>query len=142
MTVRNLTMWIAAVAWLTLVGTSCKPEPDGSGQAATSQSPSGSLKDGVRVVQVTAKRFEFEPSKIVVVQGEPVRLEVTSADVTHGIMVPDMNINRTLKPHVTETINFTPDKAGTFPFHCSVWCGPGHDQMRGEIIVIPQHTGG
>src|SRR5262249_29633501 len=37
-----------------------------------------------RVVEIHAKRFEFEPKEIHVAKGESVTLAVTSEDVTHG----------------------------------------------------------
>jgi cytochrome c oxidase subunit 2 len=27
--------------------------------------------------------------------------------------------------------------SGTFPFHCDVFCGEGHEEMTGEIVVAP-----
>ena len=33
------------------------------------------------------------------------------------------------------TIEFTADKAGTFPFQCSNFCGFGHGKMKGKLIV-------
>ena len=98
--------------------------------------PSGVLKDDRRIVKMKARRFEFEPDRIVVKKDETVRLEVTSEDVTQGINIEGYDINRELKPDRTETINFTADKKGQFHFHCSVYCGKGHSDMHGELIVI------
>lgn len=149
-TKRRFVFLITAVAvvWAASAGISCKPRSGGSSenhvdhdQAATPQSLSGTVEDGVRVVQITASQFKFEPSRIVVAQGEQVRLEVTSKDVTHGITIGDMDIDRKLEPNKTETIDLAADKAGTFHFHCSVYCGAGHDLMHGELVVLPEHTG-
>ena len=98
--------------------------------------PSGSVQDGVRVVQVKARRFQFEPSTIVVRHGETVRLEVTSQDVTHGMGIKDFDINVTLPPGEPQTVTFTVGEAGSHHVHCSVFCGPGHSQMHGEIVVL------
>lgn len=98
--------------------------------------PSGVLKDGQRVVKVKARQFEFDPSKIVVKKGEKVRLEVTSEDVTHGVNIEAFDIDRQLEPGKTEVITFTADKAGQFHFHCSVYCGKGHSDMHGELIIL------
>jgi heme/copper-type cytochrome/quinol oxidase subunit 2 len=40
-----------------------------------------------QVVDVIARRFEFEPSTITVTVGQPVRLMVHSADGVHGIEI-------------------------------------------------------
>lgn len=96
---------------------------------------SGDLVDGTRVVSVEAKRYEFVPSMIVVRQGEPVRLEVTATDVTHGIELHGMDIDVPLPVNETQTIEFTPEEAGEYHVHCSVYCGPGHHEMHGTLIV-------
>jgi nitrosocyanin len=99
-------------------------------------SPTGRIVDGVRVIEVAARKFEFDPATIVVRQGEKIRLEVTSEDVTHGIGIEAYNIDRKLDPGKMETIEFVADKVGTFHFHCSVYCGAGHDKMHGELVVL------
>ncbi len=136
------------IVWTVSAEISCKRGPDSHegnhadhNQPATSESLSGSVQDGVRVVQIMASRFKFEPSTVVVAQGEKIRLEVASTDVPHGITIPDMNIDRRLEPNKTEAIDLTADKAGTFHFHCSVWCGEGHDRMHGELVVLPKRAG-
>jgi cytochrome c oxidase subunit II len=32
-------------------------------------------------------------------------------------------------------ISLTPDKAGRFAFACDVFCGVGHEEMSGTLIV-------
>lgn len=93
------------------------------------------------VIHMTAKRYEFNPSVINVKQGEHVRLIVTALDRTHGIKIPGYGINRRLNKGAPVTIEFTANKAGTFPFHCSVWCGFGHRRMKGKLIVKPANGG-
>ncbi len=103
--------------------------------------PSGTLENGVRVVKVTARQYEFDPSEVVVNQGDQVRLEVTATDVEHGLAIADYDIDRKLEPGKTETIEFVADKAGSHPFHCSVYCGSGHREMTGNLIVLPRPGG-
>lgn len=110
---------------------------DGSHMDYASMDPSGRLVDGTRVVEVEARQFEFDPSTIVVGQGETVRLELTSADVTHGFRLSDYDIDRELPPGEPQTVEFTATKVGRHHFHCSVPCGEGHDRMHGELIVKP-----
>lgn len=97
--------------------------------------PSGQVGNGVRDIKVEAKQYAFIPDPIVVVSGEKVRLEVTSSDVEHGFALPDYNINRELKPHKTEVIEFTAGAKGIYPFHCSDFCGLGHLDMKGSLVV-------
>ena len=93
-----------------------------------------------RVIKITAKDWQWSPSEIRTKKGERVIFEVTSADIDHGFAIPELGINRALKPGVTERIPFTADKMGTFSFLCSVSCGQGtgghgHRTMRGALIV-------
>lgn len=98
--------------------------------------PTGKLVDGVRVIEMKARKFEFDPAKVVVRSGEKVRLKVTSEDVKHGIDIEGYEIDRDLKPGETEIIEFTAGKPGNQHFHCSVYCGKGHNKMHGTLVVI------
>ena len=71
-------------------------------------------------------------------QGESVRLEITSEDVSHGIGIEDYDIDRQLEPGKTEVVTFTADKTGQHHFHCSVYCGAGHNDMHGTLVVLPE----
>ena len=89
----------------------------------------------VKEFKMTAKQFQFEPSTIEVNKGDKVKLIVTSVDVPHGISIPEYGINERIDPGKPVTIEFTADKEGTFTAFCSVFCGSGHSNMKGKIIV-------
>ena len=38
-------------------------------------------------------------------------------------------------PKEATRVSLTPDKAGTFTFACDVFCGDGHDEMTGTLVV-------
>ncbi len=88
-----------------------------------------------QVIQITAKKFEYNPKEISVKKGIPVVLEFTSLDRLHGFNCPGLKIRSDIAPGKTNTLRFVPDKAGTFPFHCDNFCGSGHEGMRGTITV-------
>ncbi len=94
-------------------------------------------KPSERVVHVTAKKFEFEPSTIELKLGEPVVLEITTADRKHGLKSPELGIDAVVVPGKPTLVHLRPEKAGTFSFHCSVFCGSGHEDMSGQIVVMP-----
>lgn len=89
----------------------------------------------VHEIQMTAKKYEFSPNPIRVKKGERVRLIITATDRDHGIKIEAFNIEEKLKKGVPTTVEFTADKAGSFPFKCSVHCGFGHGGMKGTLIV-------
>ena len=92
--------------------------------------------DEPREIEVVAKRFEFEPSRIEVSEGERVRLMVKSADGPHGIAIKKFKVSKTIKRGDKPIpIEFTATAAGEFPILCSEFCGDGHDDMKGMLVV-------
>ncbi len=98
------------------------------GQAPTTSTP-------VHEIQVTAKKYEFSPSTITVKKGEQVKLVITALDHEHGFKLEAFKIEKLLPKGSPTTIEFTADKAGTFPFQCSHFCGLGHNKMKGQLLV-------
>ena len=85
--------------------------------------------------QMTAKKYQFDPNVITVKKGERVKLVITALDRDHGFKLEAFGINQKLKKGDPATIEFTADKAGTFPFQCSEFCGFGHGKMKGKLVV-------
>ncbi len=88
-----------------------------------------------RVIKVVARRFSYSPNEIVLKRGEPVRLEFTSLDFVHGFKIPDLGIRADLPPGKTTVVQLQPQKTGKFPFLCDNFCGAGHEEMHGTLIV-------
>lgn len=89
----------------------------------------------VKEFTVTARQFSFEPSTITVNKGDTVRLNVKSVDVTHGIGISEFNVNEVLPAGQEKVIEFVASTQGTFLMFCSVFCGSGHLDMKGTLIV-------
>ena len=89
-----------------------------------------------RVVEITARRFSFEPPEVDTTVGERLRLVVRSADGVHGLEIKKFKIKKEV-PRGGEpvTIDFTATTEGSFPIMCSEYCGDGHNDMRGMLIV-------
>lgn len=88
-----------------------------------------------REFNITAAQWSFSPATITVKDGERVKLTIVSIDVTHGFSIPEFNVNIQLVPNQSKTVEFVADKKGAFSFFCSVFCGSGHADMRGQLIV-------
>ena len=104
--------------------------------ASLASSNSGMAFRGETVVKLTAKKFEYSPAQITVKKGTPVSLELTSEDSKHGFNLPDFRVRADLKPGSVTRVTFTPDKVGTFTFACDVFCGSGHEDMSGTLVVV------
>ena len=87
------------------------------------------------VIAVVAKRFEFMPREIRLKQGEAVELEFTTLDVFMGFNVAELGVRCDIVPGKTTRLRLTPDKVGQFAFNCDVFCGSGHEDMGGMLIV-------
>lgn len=88
-----------------------------------------------RVIDVTAKKYEFVPSTIEVTQGERVVLRVTATDRLHGIGIKRFKVNTEVPRGKTVDVEFVASEAGTFPVLCTEDCGKGHDDMTGTLVV-------
>ena len=91
-------------------------------------------------IKITARRFQFEPRTITVQKGRPVRLVITSADTDHGFAIKELGINQKIKANATTVVEFTPSRTGKFEFSCSVFCGDGHEDMTGELVVTDEQA--
>lgn len=67
--------------------------------------------------------------------GRPVRLLLRSTDVVHDFYVPEFRAKMDLMPGLVSRVWFTPTETGTFPILCAGFCGIGHPQMRGSVVV-------
>ena len=88
-----------------------------------------------RVIHITAKNFQFSPDSITLKKGEPVVFEISSGDRKHGFSLRGFGVRTDVLPGEVSRIRLTPDKAGTFTFSCDVFCGDGHEEMTGTVIV-------
>jgi len=88
-----------------------------------------------RIIYLEARRFSFSPDTIRVKQGDKVKIIAKSTDVTHGFALEGFNMDNRIEPGKKNIIEFIADKKGEFMFRCSVYCGSGHKNMRGKLVV-------
>ena len=88
-----------------------------------------------RVVKIVAERFEYSPDTVVLKKGEPVILHLVSRDRLHGFNVKALGVRADVMPGEEVRIRVVPDKVGSFPFKCDLFCGSGHTDMGGVIVV-------
>ena len=110
--------------------------------------------EGVQVIDVSAKKYEFSPSPIRVKQGQKIQLKITATDHAHGFRISPFATGAETKGNPglvfsssqgcvkieqgqTETVEFVAQSPGTYPFSCCVHCGWKHRSMKGELIVEP-----
>jgi heme/copper-type cytochrome/quinol oxidase subunit 2 len=89
--------------------------------------------EGAPVIEVTAKKYEFDPSPIRVKQGAKVQLKITATDHAHGFKINPFPAGAA----ASGTPRFVAQTMGTYPFRCCTVSGWHHRATRGELIVEP-----
>lgn len=98
--------------------------------------PVALAQPATQTIEITAKRFTYEPNEITVKKGQPVVLVVKSLDTSHGLHIRELDINLKVSKGGTSEVHFTPEKTGDFTGHCSVFCGNGHGSMMLTLHVV------
>ena len=107
-------------------------------ERADTLTPSGQAENGVRVVDYDAFQYGFDPDPLVVRAGERVRLQLKSRDVSHGVMIPEVDFSTDIPTGERKAAEFVaPAEPGEYPVFCSVFCGSGHGDMTGRMVVLP-----
>lgn len=139
----RLTLSLLIVSTLILAGGAVRPAHGRLSPAET-----------VQTIEVTAKKYEFNPSTIRVKQGTRVQLKIRATDHAHGFRISEEpeGGERKGKPGLVftsaqdctkieegkaETVEFVAQTPGTYPFRCCVHCGWHHRAMKGALIVEP-----
>lgn len=136
--------WLLA-AWVILAG----------GVAGISLAPGGGGASVTHEVEVRARQFAYEPHRVVVDQGDRIRLRLASEDVVHGLFLEGQELDLVAFPgrldfgvrstvggvgySSTNEVTFRADRWGKFRYRCSTTCGPLHPFMLGELIVRPNY---
>ena len=100
-------------------------------------SPSAPEKETAKVhFDIVAKKYSFTPARLEVKKGNTIEITLTSSDVEHGFRIPPFNVDEKIAPGESKTFSFVADQEGEFPFSCSVYCGSGHSDMSGLLVVM------
>jgi len=108
----------------------------------------------IQVIEMSAKKYEFDPSPIRVKQGVKVQLRITALDRMHGFKInlnPDGSDQKSnpglilssnedcfkLEKGIPTVVQFVARTPGTYSFHCCNRCGLGHGGMKGQLVVEP-----
>lgn len=107
-------------------------------------------EQGVQVIELTAKKYEFTGGPVHVKAGTKVQLKITATDHDHGFKIGAIGEDKNGKPGLiftnaqdcvqlkkgeTTTIEFVAQAPGTYLFKCCHTCGLGHGGMKSQIIV-------
>ncbi|MEI7734455.1 MAG: Sec-dependent nitrous-oxide reductase [Ferruginibacter sp.] len=94
-------------------------------------------------VYMTCIRSHFSPDNIEGIKmGDEVYFHITNLeqdwDVPHGFAIKGANTAELLiMPGETQTLKWTAEKVGMFPFYCTDFCSALHQEMQGYLRVSP-----
>ncbi len=110
--------------------------------AITSQDQARIERNGNTVeIWMSVVRSHFSPEHVRIKKGDHVIWHFTNLeqtrDATHGFALPGYNINLSLEPGKTETIEFDANMSGTYAYYCTEFCSALHLEMLGYFMVEP-----
>jgi cytochrome c oxidase subunit II len=120
-------MAVAALGAALLVGVGAAVATIGAGRSGAAAAP--------QIVKMSVKKFEYSLSEIKVRKGIPVVIEITSLDRLHGFSLPGFKLRGDVVPGQVTRIEFTPETAGSYVYLCDIFCGDGHEEVNGTLIV-------
>jgi cytochrome c oxidase subunit II len=86
-------------------------------------------------VHMVAKMWAFDPPEVRLPPGSDVDLYLSALDVTHGVYIEHTNVNLMAVPGAVNAARVHFDKEGTYAVICHEYCGVGHQNMMGKIVV-------
>jgi len=116
------------------------------------QTPDSNANGSTKVIEVSAKKYKFDPAEIHVKKGTRVELKVHSVDETHGIklsLTPEGSKenstpglifdkpgdNGKVEKDQDQILDFVAQQPGAYEFKCAKVCGIHHGKMKGKLIV-------
>jgi cytochrome c oxidase subunit II len=94
--------------------------------------------DGSVTVRIIAEQYNFVPRCVQVPVDTPVKFRLTSADVVHGFMLPDTNVNTMVVPGFVAEVRTRFVDVGENAMPCHEFCGLGHHAMWAHVRVLPK----
>jgi len=94
--------------------------------------------DGSATVRIIAEQYDFVPRCVRVPADTPVKFRLTSADVVHGFLLPDTNVNTMVVPGFVAEVRTRFDAPGEYAMPCHEFCSLGHQAMWGHVSVQPK----
>ncbi|MBE0599547.1 MAG: cytochrome c oxidase subunit II [Desulfuromonadales bacterium] len=103
------------------------------------------VPEGAMVVDVTGRMwswlFEYGNGKtsdrLYVPAGQPVQVNIHSADVIHSFYIPAFRVKKDAVPGMTTYVWFVADRPGSYDIFCAEYCGTAHSAMITTVEALP-----
>ena len=94
--------------------------------------------DGSVTVRIVAEQYDFVPRCVRVPAATPVKFRLTSADVVHGFLLPNTNVNAMVVPGFVTEVRTSFAAPAEHAMPCHEFCGFGHHAMAARVVVLPK----
>ncbi len=106
--------------------------------------PPGAIEIDV-VAQMYSWDFTYPNGKksqnlLMVPQGKPIKLNITSKDVIHGFSLPAFRIKIDAVMGMTTYTWFHADTPGQYKIFCTEYCGIAHSEMIADLKIVSPQT--
>jgi cytochrome c oxidase subunit 2 len=95
--------------------------------------------DGSATVRIVAQQYSFTPQCILVPVDTKVVIRATSADVVHGLLIQQTNVNTMLVPGYVSEQKARFSRIGDYLMPCQEFCSVGHEGMWANVRVIDRN---
>lgn len=83
----------------------------------------------IQTIVIQASRWQYTPDTITVKEGTRVHLIINNTDFGHGIAIPQLGV------FGMDSADFVAGQPGTYQFRCPTYCGAGHRDMVGSLVI-------
>jgi plastocyanin len=95
----------------------------------------------LRTFNIKAEGGKFNPSTVIVNEGDTVHINFTAVDGTYDMTLPDYGLKQTATEGQTKIFEFQATNDGQYTYYCES-CGGLNSSAKGFIIIKPSTTGG
>jgi heme/copper-type cytochrome/quinol oxidase subunit 2 len=95
-------------------------------------------EDSRREVAVTARHNGFNPAHLEVHQNDLIKVTFTAEDAPHSFNIDEYRIAKRARPGHPAVFEFRADRAGKFPYYCTLESPAGAHEIKGELVVVAQ----
>ena len=101
--------------------------------------------EGATEIRVRGKKWNWEfeypsgdrvPGELVLEQGRPYKMIISSEDVLHSFFIPEFRLKRDAVPGQYSFIQFTPTVVGPAQVFCAEYCGTSHSGMLATVKIV------
>ena len=92
--------------------------------------------DGSVTVRIVGQQYSFTPQCILVPTNTLVTFRAASADLVHGFLIQNTNVNLMVVPGYVSTLSARFAKPVESNMPCHEYCGTGHEGMWARVHVI------